>query len=538
MLYLSQYVTNEGMAAGLVTASLYLALRILRFQPGTWKPYAALGLVLGAAILTKVTAVLAVPAITGALVYKGLQDGCAVQALKRAGAVLGMCVLTAGWHYVGKWFQYGTPFIANWNPASGFAGWSQDGYQTGQYYLRFGQVLKVPWYAAFHGFADGLYSTLWGDGDLSGAAWLWERPPWNYESMAAGYWLALLPTLAALLGMVIAVRRFLRKPSPQWLMLLTLAFSIVFALAFMSLVVPDFGQVKAQYGLCGLVPLSAFAALGLEKLRELIRPAGLVIASLLGTWALCSFNSFRIPPGSSETTLCQAVSLSSAGQTKDACEVFNRLLRKDPHNAQACGLLIPMLLATGQKSEAIKQSDILLRDDPPNTTAQLALATMLEQQGRESEALARIRRACELTPGYAPAFGRLALLLIKQGAYADAEQASRKGLALNPFDAELRLGLGLAYLMTARDADATPQLWLGFKLEPNLAIGHILLARCWTKLGRLEDAATEYSQAIALDAANAELHQQLAAVLVTLGRPQEATNHLEEAQRLSAQTRD
>jgi len=66
----------------------------------------------------------------------------------------------------------------------------------------------------------GLYSTLWGDGLIGGAARLAARPPWNYDWMNAGYLLAAGLSLLFLLGFVIALGNLIRRPSPQWFALL------------------------------------------------------------------------------------------------------------------------------------------------------------------------------------------------------------------------------------------------------------------------------------------------------------------------------
>src|SRR5207248_11612977 len=59
--YLSQYVTNELLAATLVTTSFYLCLRLLQSSESSVLGYIALGACLGLALLTKVSAVLAIP---------------------------------------------------------------------------------------------------------------------------------------------------------------------------------------------------------------------------------------------------------------------------------------------------------------------------------------------------------------------------------------------------------------------------------------------------------------------------------------------
>ena len=147
---------------------MYLTLRILQAREGSWKLSAGLGLCLGAALLTKATVVLALPVILGALVLKEVQSlkskvqsrgsGNAGQASEtgkgagRIGVVLAVCALVCGWHYVRVWAHYGNPLIGVWDPRTGFAWWQDEGYRTGAFYLRFGAVLRHPWFSALQEF--------------------------------------------------------------------------------------------------------------------------------------------------------------------------------------------------------------------------------------------------------------------------------------------------------------------------------------------------------------------------------------------------
>jgi hypothetical protein len=74
LLYLSQYISNEGLGAAMVSACVCLTLHILKQERVSWKACAGLGLCLGAALLTKSTALLAVPVVLGALVFKAVQS--------------------------------------------------------------------------------------------------------------------------------------------------------------------------------------------------------------------------------------------------------------------------------------------------------------------------------------------------------------------------------------------------------------------------------------------------------------------------------
>ena len=66
-LYVCHFITNEGLAATLVTASLLLSLGLVREPVPDGKKCAGLGICLGMALLTKLTAALTVPIVFGAI---------------------------------------------------------------------------------------------------------------------------------------------------------------------------------------------------------------------------------------------------------------------------------------------------------------------------------------------------------------------------------------------------------------------------------------------------------------------------------------
>ena len=221
-LYMSHYPTNDTLAAVLVSASLYFALWMAKTGPATWRSYCVLGLLIGAALLTKATTVLVVPFIVLALAR---QLTCERASVTRWAGTLGsmLCIATliCGWHYI-RVSQYGSPLIGGSDPVIGVFWWQDDGYHTISYFIRFGQSLVHPLFSATASFFDGLYSTLWGDGLCSGVSDLSIRPPWNYNLMCAGYLLSLLPTLLLLVGVMTSLWQYFVSR------VLTLLFSLVF----------------------------------------------------------------------------------------------------------------------------------------------------------------------------------------------------------------------------------------------------------------------------------------------------------------------
>jgi hypothetical protein len=67
---LLHYLTNETLSAMLVTAALCVGLLLLRAERPWWGWHGVLGIALGLALLSKVSAILAIPAVLGALSLK------------------------------------------------------------------------------------------------------------------------------------------------------------------------------------------------------------------------------------------------------------------------------------------------------------------------------------------------------------------------------------------------------------------------------------------------------------------------------------
>ena len=552
VLFLSQYVTNELLAGTLVTACLYQALRLMNLERGgSWGAYLGLGLCLGAALLTKASALLALPAVAGGLVWKALSVGSpgSVQGAgppepKGGGEEIGVgdrrwhqlrslaprlalmfavCLAVAGWHYIRAWRHFGTPLVGVWDPRTGFPWWQDRGYQTREFYLGFGHVLSHPWYASLESFPGGLYATLWGDGQFGGASALADRPPWNYELMAAGYWLALPLTLFILAGGVSALIGFLRRPTPQWFMLLSLLFLAAAALVQFSLSVPYYCNVKAFYGMAALLPCCALVSLGFESLAARSSRIRFGLWAGLGVWAITSYASVWVLRDAAPATVGRAKFLASAGRKAEEVKLLKTLLRHYPDDLN--GQTIAAYLLKNEADGARLAAE-LEHENPNHAEAQLFLARLCAQQNRIGEAVEHGRRALEAAPASTEVYEFLASLLLDAGRYKDAGEVARRGLATDPLSADLRLAVGALCLIQGRSEEAESQLKLAFRLKPNWSQAHAVLAALFSRLNRPEEAAAEYTEAVRQEPKNAAWCYQLGNLLVLLGRAQDATQYL------------
>jgi hypothetical protein len=185
------------------------------------------------------------------------------------GALVGGVVLAlAGWFYLRNWLHFGQPFPLNVDlPGAVQQWWMPPGFRTPGFFVGFGEVLAHPFLAGAHTAWDAFYSTLWGDGQLAGqvAARL-RHPYWDWELMAAGYWLALPATWLLVAGALASLRRALFAPEPReravHALLVSFAWLLLLAILWMTLRQPDYGTAKAFYGLAGLAPLSVWFGLG------------------------------------------------------------------------------------------------------------------------------------------------------------------------------------------------------------------------------------------------------------------------------------
>jgi hypothetical protein len=293
-LYLSQMIGNEPLA-GLFGAGA-VTLTIVGFQDPQRMirqgRQVAIGLLLGLAVLTKVSAVLLFPPITMAIILatrRAVDSGSRIAfSLLRVFATV---ALVSGWYYLRNWYLLGRPFIGGWDAARGIDWWQDPGFRTLSQFTSFGEALKHPVYAGYAGFWDGLYSTMWLDGFLSGKTSIDHLPPWNHAFMLLGAWLALLPTAAILVGVVAAFLPSRRTGQPAVIFSVSCVAIYVVAMLYLFLHVPIYSTVKASYTLALLPCYGVLAAAGFDIMvrNRLLMAAVFAWMACWATAAWCAY---------------------------------------------------------------------------------------------------------------------------------------------------------------------------------------------------------------------------------------------------------
>jgi tetratricopeptide (TPR) repeat protein len=471
-LYLAHYVTNEILAAALATVTLYLCLRLLKSNAPRVSQFAWLGLALGAAMLAKATAILLLPVVCGAIASKLAYARAPITtSLRSLGLLLAICSVMCGWHYARIWLRFGTPLLGNWDVISGFMWWQDPGYHTAADYVRFGRSLMHPFFSGFAGFADGIYSTLWGDGLCGGSASL--SVAWNEQPLLAGYLWSLIPTALVLIGAVVAIVRFIRKPSSQLFLLLGFSAVIVLGLIFMTLKVPSYAQAKAFYGVSALAPLCFLGALGWETLTRRNECVRFVLGMLILAWAMNSFATYWIVPSVSQH-LYAAKALGTQGNIDRANAEAVKAVEADPSNATARGFHALSLSELGQDEGAIQEGERAVELNPAGSAAHLDLAISVKRSDQE-RAITEARHAIQLGPENSSAYQFLMNCLFESHLYSEAADLGREWLAVTPYDAAAHSELGSALAQNGDLVSAAQHLGYLMLLRPDVEEAHAKL---------------------------------------------------------------
>jgi tetratricopeptide (TPR) repeat protein len=470
-LYIFEYVTNEGMAAAVGTLAIYLCLRTILAPAMSPRWCAAVGAAMGAALLTKVSALVLVPAVLAAIVAR-LATLRQIRNLllwaQTVGATLAFCLAVCGWHYFKVWQQYGSPLVGNWDGVGGLQWWQEMGYQTAAWFERFGATLVQPFFAGQSGFADEIYSTLWADGLCGGYMTVASGPAWTYGLMAAGILLSLVPSLLMAMGVLAGAVQWVRRPSAQWLLMLGVPLTVLAAVVDNALSRPFYGSGKAFYGMTGVVSLVACGALaaGWVLPRGAWLRVGLWV--ILLTWAMNSYASFWIDASSPVPRLAYA----------------------------------SQVLAAGQPTEAWLRAQEVLAAEPRLEEAHMALGLIADSQGRAAEAKTELEQAKLLNPRDPDVRVYLAGVLRSLGDRDRAEEEARKAVELAPHEKGGYIILGTLQEESLRPADAVDSFRQALRTAPDDGGVHYHLATCYTALRQYGLAKRHMELAVTLPVAS------------------------------------
>ncbi len=294
--YQSQNLGNEPLMAlfsSLVLLRLFLVMRDPQRHCGP-RSFAITGLLLGAALLTKATALLLFPPAGLAILIAAAREHPSFRARIRfvlggSATLFGVAAVVSAWYYIRNYFRFGRFFVGGWEELRGYIWWQEPGYRTARQFYTFGESLVYPLYSAVHGFWDGLYSTFWLPGfhqppDAKMASY----PGWNYDFVLSSAWWSLLPSAILLIGIARILWRPVRSIRSGEILSVACLAIFVAAMAYLTLRLPSFSTIKATYLLALVTCVSIVAARGFQPMLAHRAPRALAYAGM-ASWAVTVF---------------------------------------------------------------------------------------------------------------------------------------------------------------------------------------------------------------------------------------------------------
>ena len=274
-IYTSGFLSNESSSAFLMGLAILVTIIILNKSKsrGSWWLYLILGLVIGLALMAKITVLAILPVIFLVILYKLFyEEKCPVTKMGgNIGLMLLAATVIAGWFFARNWIHFHKFIMTAWEYSILPPWWQDPGFHTYKYFCQFGKVFTQPYYAGTYSLFDSLYATFWGDANFSGAVSYAHRPPWNYEYMSAVYLLAIPVALIILIGTVLAIGKLIRTADKIWLLILGSLFTITYSIVYMALRIPCYSQAKASYGLGAALQISLLFAFGFDALNRWLK---------------------------------------------------------------------------------------------------------------------------------------------------------------------------------------------------------------------------------------------------------------------------
>ncbi len=306
-IYLSQFPSNQPFVGLWAAIAVYFAVRItvVRDSGHRWAELLLMGIAVGLAVLSKITALLVLPGVLLAAVIAALPAHGPLRLRRElffAPAIVLVAVTAiSGWYFARNLVALGSPFSVGYSESLDTV-WRQDpGFRAPGQLLAFGEGLMHPVHACFVGYWDSLYSTFWSDGMISsgqvppgyayGDPLPPSVPPWDFELLGAATMLSLIPAVLILSGAARAVARPFAAVDRGTLLSLFLIGTHLAGMLYLYLSLPTVSAGKAAYLLNVLPCFGLLAAEGfsLAQRRPLLDA---IIVGGVSAWGLASYLAF------------------------------------------------------------------------------------------------------------------------------------------------------------------------------------------------------------------------------------------------------
>jgi tetratricopeptide (TPR) repeat protein len=224
------------------------------------------------------------------------------------------------------------------------------------------------------------------------------------------------------------------------------------------------------------------------------------------------------PRAATDGLLAEAVRYHRHGRLGQAAALYQRILKADPHHADALHLLGLVRHQGGDQGPAVELIARAIAVDPRKAAYHNSLGLARLALGDAAAAIAAFRAALELDPLLAEAFNNLGNAEQKAGRLDDAVASYDRALALRPDYAEALCNKGRALHGLDDLAPAAGCYRAAIGLRPDYGKAHRFLGDALAEGGRPDEAEASFRRALDLDPDDGEALAALAALEERAGR--------------------
>ncbi len=213
------------------------------------------------------------------------------------------------------------------------------------------------------------------------------------------------------------------------------------------------------------------------------------------------------------------------GEIQKAEELYRRILRNEPDNADVLHLLGILLAQRGKFSEAQKLIAKAIELQPNSPSFHNSMGNTLKNLGKLDKAIDYYQKALDLQSNYAVAHNNLGNVLLQQGKLKQASKHYRQAIQIQPNYADAHYNLAIILLKQNNVAEAMKHLDKTLQLQPDHTETHNQKAQLLHQQGDLDKAIYHYKECLKLDPCNAAVFHNLGAIFLEQGEPAAALKY-------------
>jgi tetratricopeptide (TPR) repeat protein len=230
-----------------------------------------------------------------------------------------------------------------------------------------------------------------------------------------------------------------------------------------------------------------------------------------------------------DKTIQSAYEFHRQGNLKQAGSLYDKILKKQPDNANVLHMRGVISCQTGNYASAIKYITKALHLDPDNSEAHCNLGVALQEKGLLDDAIAYYQKAIVLNPSFAKAHCNLGVALQEKGLLDDAIAHYQKAIVLNPSFAKAFSNLGNALREKGHIDEAMSYCKKALEIDPSFAETYCNLGVVLREKGQLDSAIAHYQKAIELNPSFAKAYCNLGVALQEKGLLDDAIAYYQKA---------